>query len=101
MPLNRWDGSLAMLPLQALLAGAVALGTSPILVRLSELEPTATAFYRVTLAAPAFLLFTFTYGKPPPFSPDSRAGRIDLLWLIAAGGWFAVDLLCLHWSLRW
>jgi drug/metabolite transporter (DMT)-like permease len=90
-----------MLPLAALLAGAVALGSSPILVRLSELEPTATAFYRVALAAPALLLFTFAYGTPPPLSTDSRARRIELLWLIAAGGWFAVDLLCLHWSLRW
>lgn len=87
-------------PLLALLAGAVALGSSPILVRLSELEPTATAFYRVALAAPAFLLFPFASGKPPSLYPDSRAGRIELLWLIAAGGFFALDLLCLHWSLR-
>ena len=58
-----------MLPLLALLAGAVALGSSPILVRLSELEPTATAFYRVALAAPAFLLFSWANLKP--VSPDS------------------------------
>jgi drug/metabolite transporter (DMT)-like permease len=89
-----------MLPLLALLAGAVALGSSPILVRLSELEPTATAFYRVALAAPAFLLIPFALRKPPTLSLDSRAGRIELLWLVAAGGCFAVDLFCLHWSLR-
>jgi drug/metabolite transporter (DMT)-like permease len=89
-----------MLPLLALLAGAIALGSSPILVRLSELEPTATAFYRVALAAPAFLLFAFAYGKPASLSRSSRAGWIELLWLVAAGGFFAVDLLCLHWSLR-
>jgi drug/metabolite transporter (DMT)-like permease len=91
---------LALLPLLALLAGAVALGSSPILVRLSELEPTATAFYRVALAAPAFLLFPLACGKPLSLYPDSRARRIELLWLIAAGGFFAMDLLCLHWSLR-
>jgi hypothetical protein len=89
-----------MLPLLALLAGAVALGSSPILVRLSELEPTATAFYRVALAAPAFLLFAFPCRKPLSFSRNSRAGWIGLLWLVAAGGFFAVDLFCLHWSLR-
>jgi drug/metabolite transporter (DMT)-like permease len=90
-----------MLPLLALLAGAVALGSSPILVRLSELEPTATAFYRVALAAPAFLLFAFTWDNLQPLSRNSAAGWIELLWLIAAGGFFAVDLLCLHWSLRY
>jgi hypothetical protein len=74
-----------MLPLLALLAGAVALGSSPILVRLSELEPTATAFYRVALAAPAFLLFAFPCRKPLSFSRNSRAGWIGLLWLVAAG----------------
>jgi drug/metabolite transporter (DMT)-like permease len=88
-----------MLPLLALLAGAVALGSSPILVRLSELEPTATAFYRVALAAPAFLLFSWANLKP--VSPDSGAASIELLWLIAAGAFFALDLLCLHWSLRY
>lgn len=90
-----------MLPLLALLAGAVALGSSPILVRLSELEPTATAFYRVALAAPAFLLFPFACGRPLLPSRDFPARSIELLWLVAAGGFFAVDLLCLHWSLRW
>ena len=81
-----------MLPLLALLAGAVALGSSPILVRLSELEPTATAFYRVALAAPAFLLVPFAFGNSPTLYRNSKAGRIELLWLVAAGGCFALDL---------
>jgi drug/metabolite transporter (DMT)-like permease len=95
---KRLDGSLAVLPLLALLAGAVALGSSPILVRLSELEPTATAFYRVALAAPAFLMFS--WANRPPVSRESKAASTELFWLIAAGGFFALDLLCLHWSLR-
>src|SRR6202022_4498380 len=98
---NGSGGIVAMLPLLALLAGAVALGSSPILVRLSELEPTATAFYRVALAAPAFLLFAFTWDNLQPLSRNSAAGWIELLWLIAAGAFFALDLLCLHWSLRY
>ena len=73
--------------------------SSPILVRLSELEPTATAFYRVALAAPAFLL-PFSFGQPEAGFAGFRRGSIELLWLVAAGGFFAVDLLCLHWSLR-
>jgi drug/metabolite transporter (DMT)-like permease len=87
-------------PLLALLAGAIALGSSPLLVRLSELEPTATAFYRVALAAPAFLLFSFARREAPPLAAYSKAQRLGLFWLIAAGACFALDLFCLHWSLR-
>jgi hypothetical protein len=36
----------------ALIAGAVAIGASPIFVRLSELGPSATAFWRIALALP-------------------------------------------------
>lgn len=82
----------------ALFTGAVALGSSPILVRISELEPTATAFYRVALAAPAFLMFSLFQGRHPS---KLSAHRHELQWLIAAGGFFALDLLCLHWSLRY
>src|SRR4029450_11583882 len=92
MPPNRSDGSLAMLPLLALLAGAVALGSSPILVRLSELEPTATAFYRVALAAPAFVLFSFARREAPLVAAYSKAQWLGLFWLIAAGAFFALDL---------
>jgi drug/metabolite transporter (DMT)-like permease len=99
-PVRSHAGS-AALPLTALLIGAIALGSSPILVRLSDLEPTATAFYRVALAAPAFLPFLLADGKPSAAAPNSRAGASELLWLIAAGGFFALDLLCLHWSLRY
>jgi len=46
-------------PLTALVLGAICLGCSPILVRVSELGPVATAFWRLTLAliplAAAFL----------------------------------------------
>jgi drug/metabolite transporter (DMT)-like permease len=90
-----------MLPLLALLTGAIALGSSPILVRISELEPTATAFYRVALAAPVFLLPSMLCGKPLVASATTYSGLTDLLWLTAAGTFFALDLLCLHWSLRY
>jgi drug/metabolite transporter (DMT)-like permease len=70
------------------------------LVRLSELEPTATAFYRVALAAPAFLLFSFARREAPSLTAFSKAQWLGLFWLIAAGAFFALDLFCLHWSLR-
>ena len=88
------------LPLLALLAGAICLGSSPLLVRLSHLEPTATAFYRVALAAPAFLLFPLIYTSPSRGSPKPATMHAELLWLVAAGALFALDLICLHWSLR-
>jgi len=67
---------------------------------LSELEPTATAFYRVALAAPAFLVFSFARREAPSLTAYSKAQWLVLFWLIAAGGFFALDLFCLHWSLR-
>jgi drug/metabolite transporter (DMT)-like permease len=88
------------LPLLALLTGAIFLGSSPLLVRLSHLEPTATAFFRVLLAAPAFLIFPLIYTSAPANSPYSAPTLGDLTWLMTAGGLFALDLLCLHWSLR-
>ena len=42
--------------LAALLVGAVAIGFSPIFVRLSELGPVATAFWRVGFAVPLLWL---------------------------------------------
>jgi drug/metabolite transporter (DMT)-like permease len=100
MPTPRSDAGLPVIPLLALLAGAIALGSSPILVRLSELEPTATAFYRVALAAPAFVLFSFARREAPSVAAYSKAQWPGLFWLIAAGAFFALDLFCLHWSLR-
>ena len=92
----RSDAGLLTFPLLALLAGAIALGSSPILVRLSELEPTATAFYRVALAAPAFLLFSFAPREAPSLAAYSKAQWVGLFWLSAAGAFFALDLFCLH-----
>jgi drug/metabolite transporter (DMT)-like permease len=94
------DGRLLGFPLGALLGGAVALGSSPILVRLSELAPTATAFYRVALAAPAFLIFSFARGETASLAVHAKGQWRGLCWLVAAGAFFALDLFCLHWSLR-
>lgn len=100
VPRPQSDPGVPVVPLSALLGGAIALGSSPILVRLSELEPTATAFYRVALAAPAFLLFSVARREATSLSGYSKAQWLGLFWLIAAGAFFALDLFCLHWSLR-
>jgi hypothetical protein len=45
------------LALPALLAGGIAIGFSPIFVRLSELGPIATGFHRLFLALPLLRLW--------------------------------------------
>ena len=78
--------------LPALLAGATCIALSPIFVRVSEVGPTASAFWRVALAAP--LLWPLL-----AVSPQGRA-RADWRLLLAAGLAFAGDLGFWHWSIR-
>lgn len=85
------------IPYAALLAGALAIGLSPILIRVSELTPLATAFHRVALAVPLLLVAALVTSGPAaarePLSPRS------VMWLIFAGALFAIDLACLHFAL--
>lgn len=90
----------------ALIAGALAIGTSPILVRLSELPPTATAFWRVALAVPVLYLLSVRFGgSSMGGGAEARmsvvSSRADRWGLAVAGFFLAVDLACLHWSLRY
>jgi drug/metabolite transporter (DMT)-like permease len=73
--------------------GALALGVSPIFVRLSDLGPSATAFWRIALALPVFALGLSRAERRP-------AGLRDHLGLALAGSCFAGDLAVWHWSIR-
>ena len=77
--------------LPALLIGALAIGLSPIFVRLVDVGYTASAFWRLALAIPVLLLF-LRPGNPVP-------ARTLRLW-IAAGLFFAADLAAWHQSIR-
>jgi drug/metabolite transporter (DMT)-like permease len=81
--------------LGALLAGATFIALSPIFVRLSEVGPTASAFWRVALAVPALWLLYWLRPKP-------RARRYSGKWLLllAAGVAFAGDLAFWHLSIQ-
>lgn len=80
-----------------LLLGAAAIALSPILVRLSEIGPTATAFYRVGFALPAmWIMAALRRSAPAPAVPMSRRLRLGL---VLAGVLFAGDLVFWHWSL--
>jgi len=93
------------LALTALSIGAVTLGLSPILVRLSELGPTASAFHRVFLALPVLWLWDALEKRRQSTSPKASslrrpATRGDYATMALAGLFFAGDLGFWHWSLQ-
>jgi drug/metabolite transporter (DMT)-like permease len=89
----------ARLGFLALIGGATGIGFAPILVRLSETGPTATAFFRLLFALPLLWLWA---GWDRRKNPASRqpAGRRDFLQLALAGLLFTGDLSIWHWSLQ-
>lgn len=88
-----------LLPLPALLLGAVAIGFAPVLVRLSELGPIATAFYRMSMALPVLILLELVAarrGVAGAAAPATGSGP----GLVLAGLLFAADLAVWHWSIQ-
>src|SRR5205085_8054915 len=77
----------------ALLTGATCIALSPIFVRIADVGPSASAFWRVALAAP--LLWPLAR-----LGARSRAPRAAWPLLFAAGFAFAGDLAFWHWSIR-
>ncbi len=86
------------LALAALLVGAVAVGASAIFVRLSELGPISTAFYRPFLAIPVVWLWLALRPKADIRQRAATAKDYGLLFL--AGAFFAGDLAFWHLSLH-
>lgn len=83
--------------LTALLAGALAIGFSGIWIRLSELEPTATSFYRLALALP--FVWVWWASTPSGGTTARRSLRAaDYLWICAAGLLFAADMMAWAWA---
>ena len=80
--------------LAALFAGATFIALSPIFVRLADVGPSASAFWRVALAAP--LLWPLAR-----LSAQPRAPRAAWPLLLVAGFAFAGDLGFWHWSIRY
>ncbi len=77
----------------ALVAGAVAMGISPVFVRFAEVGPFTSAFWRVGLALPALWLWS-TLEKPAEGKPrPDAAARLSVL---LAGLLFAGDLTFWH-----
>jgi drug/metabolite transporter (DMT)-like permease len=77
----------------ALVGGAMAMGISPVFVRLADVGPFASAFWRVALALPALYAWMKWVERAP--APARRFGLPTLL----AGLAFAGDLLFWHASI--
>jgi drug/metabolite transporter (DMT)-like permease len=98
MTLISASSSQKRLALIALLLGGAAIGGSPIFVRLSELGPMATAFWRVALAlAPLFVIAQSTGPASATMVPLTRR---DYALLIVPGVFLAADLIAWHLSLH-
>ena len=91
------DPGAARLALFSLLVGAIAIGSSPIFVRLSELGPVATAFWRLSLALPVLWLWAGA-GKRGTLAPRRPSGYADYLALALAGLCFTGDITLWHLS---
>jgi drug/metabolite transporter (DMT)-like permease len=85
------------LALPALLLGGIAIGFSPIFVRLSELGPIATGFYRLFLALPLLWLWMRWEER----RAAQRTTRIEWLPIALPGVLFAGDILFWHWSITY
>lgn len=73
----------------ALLAGAVAMGVSPVFVRFAEVGPFTSAFYRVALSLPLLALWARLEAGGKPAPGWDRA-------TVLAGLFFAGDLIFWH-----
>lgn len=82
--------------LVALIAGALAIGFAPIFVRVSEVGPVATAFWRVALAAPVLILLAQTRRR----RPVPRNMRAAVWPTLFCGLMFAGDLSVWHYSIN-
>ncbi|PWR25049.1 DMT family transporter [Zavarzinia aquatilis] len=85
--------------LPALALGAAFIGCSPIFVRLSELGPTATAFWRLALALPLYYAWMKVADRNRPAAPP-RLPAGSRRRLLLAGLLFTGDLFSWHWSIH-
>jgi drug/metabolite transporter (DMT)-like permease len=79
----------------ALLAGALAIATSALFVKVSEAGPVATAFWRISLALP----FLWAWALIEQRGALLAAFTAHRGLIVAAGFFFAGDLAFWHWSI--
>lgn len=86
----------------ALLVGALGIAFAPIFVRLSEVGPVATGFWRTALAMPALGLWMAAESRQRGGRSSRRPSSVsDYARLSLAGLFFAGDLAIWHTSIRY
>ena len=78
----------AFVPLVALAVAVLGFGLTPIFVRLSEVGPVATAFYRTAIAVPILLLWLGAR-HADGIVVGSQPSRRDYAWLVFSSLFFA------------
>jgi drug/metabolite transporter (DMT)-like permease len=86
------------LAIVAAVVASILIGVSPIFVRISEVGPIATAFYRFFLAIPLLLTWTM-YDNVKGKEARTPSKPQEYFWLMMAGVFFAFDLVCWHWAI--
>ena len=76
----------------ALIAGALAMGLSPVFVRWADVGPFTSAFWRVAVALPALWLWAVLEAR----GADARPNPGWTLPLLLAGAFFSADLFFWH-----
>lgn len=79
-----------------LLAGALAIGAAPILVRVADVGPTSAAFWRLALALPALALLRRAAARRRAATSRPHRGL-----MLVAGAMFAADLAVWHQSIHY
>lgn len=93
----------ARLALVLLFLAGITIGFSGILVRLSEVGPMASAFWRMAFAFPVLGLWHFAERRKRDGASRAMAARPPAwsVGLIVAGLLYAIELSLWHWSLEW
>ncbi len=88
----------------ALLAGAISIGFAPIFVRLSEVGPVATAFWRLALSVPVLCVLAIAAERRRAGKEAHGVAAVPALAfpraMTLAGLFFAGDLAVWHWSIN-
>jgi drug/metabolite transporter (DMT)-like permease len=83
-----------------LILGGVAIGTSPIFMRFSEVTPTSAAFWRLLLAIPQLILWQAYDIRKNKGKATPQLNVKDMKPFIIVGFFFALDLTMWHWSVK-
>ncbi|NVJ98856.1 MAG: DMT family transporter [Alphaproteobacteria bacterium] len=83
----------------ALLLGAAGISCAAIFVRLSDVSPSASAFWRLALATPFLIAFHLIQSRIDLSAPRKEIDKQQLSWIGVVGALFAIELFVWHWSI--